>query len=65
MIIMNYSIKNNIKKEVKFNRKDKWISTTWDVSISELPDAAKESINIQYPEYRIEDVDEKGKKGEK
>jgi dipeptidyl aminopeptidase/acylaminoacyl peptidase len=50
-------IHNNIKKEVKFNRKDKWISTTWDVSISELPDAAKESINIQYPEYRIEDVD--------
>jgi hypothetical protein len=28
-------IHNNIKKEVKFNRKDKWISTTWDVSISE------------------------------
>ena len=50
-------IHNNTKKEVKFNRKDKWISTTWDVSISELPDAAKESINIQYPEYRIEDVD--------
>lgn len=50
-------IHNNIKKEVKFNRNDKWISTTWDVSISELPDAAKESINIQYPEYRIEDVD--------
>ena len=50
-------IHNNIKKEVKFNRKDKWISTTWDVSISELPDAAKESINIHYPEYRIEDVD--------
>lgn len=50
-------IHNNIKKEVKFNRKNKWISTTWDVSISELPDAAKESINIQYPEYRIEDVD--------
>lgn len=50
-------IHNNIKKEVKFNRKDKWISTTWDVSISELPDAAKESILSHYPEYRIDDID--------
>ena len=50
-------IHNNIKKEVKFNRKNSWINTTWDVAINELPGAAKESILDKYPEYRIDDVD--------
>lgn len=50
-------IHNNIKKEVKFNRKNSWINTTWDVAINELPGAARESILDKYPEYRIDDVD--------
>lgn len=50
-------IHGNIRKEVKFNRKNSWINTTWDVSINELPDAARESILDKYPEYRIDDVD--------
>lgn len=50
-------IHDNTKKEVKFNRKNNWISTTWDVAISQLPDAAKNSILGQYPEYRIDDAD--------
>ena len=50
-------IHNNIRKDVKFNRRDEWISTTWDVAINELPDAARESVLNRYPDYRIDDVD--------
>ena len=50
-------IHGNIRKEVKFNRKNSWINTTWDVAINELPGAARESILDKYPEYRIDDVD--------
>ena len=50
-------IHNNTRKEVKFNRKNNWICTTWDVAISQLPDAARESILSHYPEYKIDDVD--------
>ena len=50
-------IHGNIRKEVKFNRKNSWINTTWDVAINELPGAARESILDKDPEYRIDDVD--------
>ena len=50
-------IHGNIRKEVKFNRKNSWINTTWDIAINELPGAARESILDKYPEYRIDDVD--------
>ena len=50
-------IHNNTKKEVKFNRKNNWISTTWDVAINDLPYAARESVINRYPDYRIDDVD--------
>ncbi len=50
-------IHNNIRKEVKFNRKNKWINTIWDISINHLPDAVKESIGNNYPEYLIDDAD--------
>ena len=50
-------IHNDTRKEVKFNRKNNWICTTWDVAISQLPDAARESILSHYPEYKIDDVD--------
>ena len=50
-------IHNNTSKEVKFNRKNNWICTTWDIPTSQLPDAARNSILGQYPNYRIDDVD--------
>ena len=50
-------IHDNISKEVKFNRKNSWICTTWDVAIGQLPDATRNSILGQYPDYRIDDVD--------
>ena len=50
-------IHDNIQKEVKFNSSNKWISTTWDIPISQLPDAARESVLSRYPEYIIDDVD--------
>ena len=50
-------IHDNKSKEVKFNRNNNWISTTWDVAINDLPDAARESVINRYPDYRIDDVD--------
>ena len=50
-------IHDNKKKDVKFNRNNNWINTTWDVAINELPDAARESVINRYPDYRIDDVD--------
>mgnify|MGYP003306889111 FL=1 len=50
-------IHDNIKKDVKFNRRNEWISTSWDVSIDQLPDESRASILDRYPQYRIEDVD--------
>ena len=50
-------VHNNTKKEVRFNRNNNWICTTWDVTINQLTDAAKNSILAQFPEYRIDDVD--------
>lgn len=50
-------IHDNTKKDVKFNRRNDWISTTWDVSIDQLPDEARASVQNRYPEYRIDDVD--------
>ena len=50
-------VHNNTKKEVRFNRNNNWICTTWDVTIDQLPDAAKNGILTQFPEYRIDDVD--------
>ncbi len=50
-------IHNNIKKEVKFNRKNQWINTSWDVAIHQLPDIVQESVQNSYPQYIIEDAD--------
>lgn len=50
-------IHDNKSKEVKFNRNNNWISTTWDITINDLPDAARESVINRYPDYRIDDVD--------
>lgn len=50
-------IHDNKKKDVKFNRNNNWINTTWDVAINELPDAARESVLNRFPDYRIDDVD--------
>ena len=50
-------IHNDTRKEVKFNRKNNWICTTWDVAISQLPDVVRVNILNKYPEYRIDDAD--------
>ena len=50
-------IHDNIKKEVKFNRKNKWINTSWDIAIHQLPDIVQESVQNSYPQYIIEDAD--------
>ena len=50
-------IHDNISKEVKFNRKNQWINTSWDVAIHQLPDIVQESVQNSYPQYIIEDAD--------
>lgn len=50
-------IHDNTKKEVKFNRKNNWISTTWDVAISQLPESVTASVANEYTGYRIDDAD--------
>ena len=50
-------IHNDTRKDVKFNRREEWISTTWDVPVSQLPDVVRESVQDSYPEYRIDDAD--------
>ena len=50
-------IHNNTHKEVKFNRKDEWINTTWNVPLNMLPDVVRESVYSRYPEYRLDDAD--------
>ena len=50
-------IHNDTRKDVKFNRREEWISTTWDVPVSQLPDVVRESVLGSYPEYRIDDAD--------
>ena len=49
-------IHNDTRKEVKFNRKNNWICTTWDVAISQLPNVVMKNILDRYPEYRIDDA---------
>ena len=50
-------IHNNIRKEVKFNRNNKWINTSWDVPVSQLPENIKESVQSRYNGYWIDDAD--------
>ena len=50
-------IHDNIKKEVKFNRKNQWINTSWDITIHQLPDIMQKSVQNNYPQYIIENTD--------
>ena len=50
-------IHNNIRKEVKFNRNNKWINTSWDVPVSQLPENIKESVQSRYDGYWIDGAD--------
>lgn len=49
-------IHDNTRKEVKFNRKNVWIETTWNIAISQLPNIVMKNILDRYPEYRIDDA---------
>lgn len=45
------------KKTAYFEkRSNDWIYTTWDVTIGEVPDIVKETLQNSYPDYVIEDI---------
>ena len=45
------------KKTAYFEkRSNDWIYTTWDVTMSEVPDAVKETLQNNYSGYEIEDI---------
>ncbi|MBR5814179.1 MAG: PepSY-like domain-containing protein [Bacteroidaceae bacterium] len=45
------------KKTAYFvKRSNDWIYTTWDVTIGEVPDIVKETLQNSYPDYVIEDI---------
>lgn len=44
-------------KELYFDTNDNWVYTTWDVKISNIPNAIKSAISEKYPGYRIDDAD--------
>ena len=46
-----------IEKEVVFGRDFQWVSTSWDVMESQLPDAVKNFIAANYAGYKIDDVE--------
>ena len=50
-------VHDNIRKEVKFNRNNKWINTVWDVYVSQLPEIVTTSVANKYAGYRIDDAD--------
>ena len=50
-------IHDGCKKTAYFEkRSNEWVYTTWDVTVGELPDAVKEAIQSNYPDYIIEDI---------
>lgn len=50
-------VHQNMGKDVLFKADGSWVSTSWDVRVSELPQAAQSAVNAKYPNYRIDDVE--------
>lgn len=51
-------IHDRLSKEVVFDLKNNWLRTSWDVRISELPQAVSDIINDPaYAGYHIDDAD--------
>lgn len=50
-------VHRNIGKDVLFKADGSWVSTSWDIRISELPQAAQSAVKAKYPDYRIDDVE--------
>lgn len=45
-------------KDVVFNADTyEWVSTSWDVPLSALPQAVKDALSAAYPDYRLDDAD--------
>lgn len=44
-------------KEVLFDKKSVWVSTSWEVFTTSLPAEVKNTISVSYPGYRIDDAD--------
>lgn len=44
-------------KDVYFDKDNKWVYTSWDVRVAEIPAVVKESVVVAYPDFVIDDVD--------
>lgn len=44
-------------KEVLFTAEGEWVSTSWDVRLADVPQAAKEAALAAYDGYRLDDAD--------
>lgn len=48
---------NNRIKELLFDYSDEWVSTTWDVTLAEVPQVVKDAAATAYPGYVIDDAE--------
>lgn len=50
-------IHEKIAKELLFAADGEWVSTSWDIRIASLPQAVTDAVQIQYPDYKIDDAE--------
>lgn len=49
---------DNVVKEVKFNGRNEWVKTTWEIRYSALPEAVKQTLTTEgYQQQDIDDIE--------
>ena len=48
---------DDLHKEVHFTSDNKWVFTSWDVPVRNVPDVVKAAVEAEYPGFIIDDVD--------
>ena len=50
-------IHDRTAKEVRFTTTGEWISTSWDVRLTDVPQVVKDAAQAAYPGFRMDDAD--------